>query len=403
MRSVAMIQGHLGFASSDASPEITCRALPELQETPRGSTPIEYASSPLSNNRAGQPRGEAVNVVRSSGTANGSAEVIAGLQDEDRLSSPEHCIAQKQQEVVKTRQDTTSDLADDTEKDSTRDSAQDPTQEDPVKNCIENPNKDSEASNVSGDPARRSSLSHMRVTLFDGTAVPKREGGSIETPTPRRQGGLSVATDADAMALQRSPSRRTWEFCSPTCMSEMLDVKANFFCSNCSQVLQEVSEMSRRKSEALIDHAKALRKPSLLPPPTPRSISEPLQTPRSIPEHVGSANSGSFRRLKEDGEKMFPFGDLWEVKPINMMDITEDGMPPDQRATTNMHKEFAVTIRAVSHLPQADVFGKCDPFVTMSFFEQEFCTDAKHNVYDASFDETFIVFVHGEGSSGFRV
>ena len=78
-----------------------------------------------------------------------------------------------------------------------------------------------------------------------------------------------------------------------------------------------------------------------------------------------------------------------------MEDILEDGIPPDQRASSIAHAEYAVTIQSVAHLPQADRFGKCDPYVALTFFEQHYNTDVHKNCYDTSFDQTFVVFVHG--------
>ena len=78
-----------------------------------------------------------------------------------------------------------------------------------------------------------------------------------------------------------------------------------------------------------------------------------------------------------------------------MEDILEDGITPDQRASSIAHAEYAVTIQSVAHLPQADRFGKCDPYVSLTFFEQRYNTDVHKNCYDTSFDQTFVVFVHG--------
>jgi hypothetical protein len=91
----------------------------------------------------------------------------------------------------------------------------------------------------------------------------------------------------------------------------------------------------------------------------------------------------------------FPYAKLWEANAITMTDVEDDGMPPDQRTCAVKHMELAVSIIAVNHLPQADILGKCDPYVTLSFFEQKFNTAVHRNCLDSTFDEIFIVFVHG--------
>ena len=44
------------------------------------------------------------------------------------------------------------------------------------------------------------------------------------------------------------------------------------------------------------------------------------------------------------------------------------------------HLELAVTIKFVNRLPQEDAFGKCDPFITLSFFEQNYATEVHKKV-----------------------
>ena len=45
------------------------------------------------------------------------------------------------------------------------------------------------------------------------------------------------------------------------------------------------------------------------------------------------------------------------------------------------------------------MLGKCDPYVTLSFFEQKFNTAVHRNCLDSTFDEIFIVFVHGNNAA----
>jgi hypothetical protein len=80
-----------------------------------------------------------------------------------------------------------------------------------------------------------------------------------------------------------------------------------------------------------------------------------------------------------------------------MKDITEDGMPPDQRASDVEHLRLSITVESANHLPKADAgFGKCDPFIEFQFFDQKFRTKTHKMTYDACFGETFSLFVHAE-------
>ena len=70
-------------------------------------------------------------------------------------------------------------------------------------------------------------------------------------------------------------------------------------------------------------------------------------------------------------------------------------MPPDQRAIDVEHVKLAITVKSIRHLPKMDAgFAKCDPFIRLDFFEQSFKTTTHKLTYDASFDETFEIFVH---------
>jgi len=99
----------------------------------------------------------------------------------------------------------------------------------------------------------------------------------------------------------------------------------------------------------------------------------------------------------------FPYSSIWRTHPIHMLDILEDGLPPDQRAAKTPKIELEVKIKGLDHLPQvksgvsavfeygiagskrrpslvssSDVRRNksngnrlcSDPYVVMSFFEQ---------------------------------
>jgi len=77
------------------------------------------------------------------------------------------------------------------------------------------------------------------------------------------------------------------------------------------------------------------------------------------------------KQMRAMAEGMFPYARMWDAAPIDMLDILEDGLPPDERAAKTPHVDIAVTIKRVDHLPQRN------PFVVLSFFEQ---VTATHSV-----------------------
>lgn len=70
------------------------------------------------------------------------------------------------------------------------------------------------------------------------------------------------------------------------------------------------------------------------------------------------------KQMRARAENMFPYARMWDAAAIDMLDILEDGLPPDERAANTPHLEINVTIKRVDHLPQKN------PFVVLSFFEQ---------------------------------
>ena len=135
-------------------------------------------------------------------------------------------------------------------------------------------------------------------------------------------------------------------------------------------------------------------------PPAGALTESALHSAFSVPKPPDAAGPAQLQGT-EAAEKLasvaapFPYAKLWEANAIAMTDVEDDGMPPDQRTCAVKHMELAVSIIAVNHLPQADILGKCDPYVTLSFFEQKFNTAVHRNCLDSTFDEIFIVFVHG--------
>ena len=108
--------------------------------------------------------------------------------------------------------------------------------------------------------------------------------------------------------------------------------------------------------------------------------------------------SPSFLASPKGAAAQFPFADMFGAPgSVDMRDITEDGMPPDQRASEASHVRLAITIKSVGHLPKLDSgLGKCDPFIELSFFDYTWQTTKRKLTYDATFEESFCVFVHSE-------
>ena len=53
-------------------------------------------------------------------------------------------------------------------------------------------------------------------------------------------------------------------------------------------------------------------------------------------------------------------------------------------------RRVELTVASVSHLPRMDgVFGKCDPYIVVSYEGQDYTTEVVKNCYDAEFGETF--------------
>jgi hypothetical protein len=141
-------------------------------------------------------------------------------------------------------------------------------------------------------------------------------------------------------------------------------------------------------------------------PATPREYSAPALTESAlhrafgVPKPPDAAGPAQLHGTEAGAQLAsvaapFPYAKWWEANAIAMIDVEDDGMPPDQRACAVKSMELAVSIIEVNHLPQADILGKCDPYITLSFFEQKFNTAVHRNCLESAFDETFIVFVHG--------
>ena len=84
---------------------------------------------------------------------------------------------------------------------------------------------------------------------------------------------------------------------------------------------------------------------------------------------------------------------------IDMEDVIEDGLPPDQRAGVNptRHVMLKVLVRNALHLPRMnhlEIDGTCDPFVSISYFDELYSTKHRTGTLDAEYGDTFDIFVH---------
>eukprot|EP00960_Hanusia_phi_P021878 648446-Hanusia_phi.AAC.3 len=93
-------------------------------------------------------------------------------------------------------------------------------------------------------------------------------------------------------------------------------------------------------------------------------------------------------------DRLYPF---LVASAIEMRDVTEDGMPPDERARPpSLHLNVDVTICDGNHFPKMDSLPheKCDPLCSITFNDVKYKTHVKNNTYDCSWNETFTFFVH---------
>ncbi len=150
---------------------------------------------------------------------------------------------------------------------------------------------------------------------------------------------------------------------------------------------RQVMRQEQRRRSSILYLAHMARKPSIAPPESPGNVAQCLPAPEAAGPARLDCSEGKERAAHEDRQVAavadFPYAALWEANAVAMADVEDDGMPPDQRACTVTHMEIAVSIDAVHHLPQADMMGKCDPYVTLSFFEQKFNTAVHRNCFEA--------------------
>jgi hypothetical protein len=170
-----------------------------------------------------------------------------------------------------------------------------------------------------------------------------------------------------------------------------------------------VANEAAKQELRLLQRARSLQRPSIAPPEPPELKPVPgyhSATPASLsPSHWATpiSHRGAQRVLPPGQTRLgddafyFPYSHELDAGPVHMQDITEDGMPPDQRASDAEHLRLSITVKSANHLPKADAgFGKCDPFIELRFFDQKFRTKTHNMTYDACFEETFSLFVHAE-------
>ena len=106
------------------------------------------------------------------------------------------------------------------------------------------------------------------------------------------------------------------------------------------------------------------------------------------------------RRPSYNDERLYPH---FVETAIEMRDVTEDGMPPDERARPPaLHLNVDVTIAEGNHFPKMDSLphDKCDPLCAITFNDVKHKTHVKNNTYDCSWNETFTFFVHSIQATG---
>jgi len=200
-----------------------------------------------------------------------------------------------------------------------------------------------------------------------------------------------------------------------TSFSRLINDK--LLCQPCEKVANDMANKVAEEKLALLQRTRSLRPPSIAPPQPPELKPVPgyhSAAPASLsPSHRATPISpnrhsrGSFRGAQRvlspgqtrhgDEEFYYPYSCELGAGPVRMKDITEDGMPPDQRASDVQHLLLSITVKSANHLPKADAgFGKCDPYIEVRFLDQKFRTKTHNMTYDAFFEETLRLFVHAE-------
>ena len=236
----------------------------------------------------------------------------------------------------------------------------------------------------------------------------------------RQKDSAAGRTDCDAEA---SGPFGSWEsslnnFLRPAAHFEQYqrDAKKSFsglgdkkeLCEECQDSISALAKSKEEKARAAVARARSLMQPNSRPPDPPRTQCTQWEASGTTASKAGPLSQettltsfqntrGSLPGIAPGAQFFFPYSHEWDAGPVEMMDVTEDGMPPDERASDIKHAKVSVTIDTVLSLPKKDSgFGKCDPFVEVRFFEQKFRTRTHKMVYDATFSETFTFFVHAE-------
>jgi len=222
----------------------------------------------------------------------------------------------------------------------------------------------------------------------------RREAPGAPDPSPRHSSAPLVLSPSQSKALESnltvgpasSPENLLLPHSSAPLVLSPSQSRAlqSKLCEDCSPAFLEAMRQEQRRRSSVLSIARMARKPSIAPPESPGNVA-------LRPDAAGAArldgSEGKDRAGHQDKQVAaaadFPYAALWEANAVAMVDVEDDGMPPDQRACTVMHMEIAVSIDAVQHLPQADMMGKCDPYVTLSFFEQKFNTAVHRNCFEA--------------------
>ena len=222
----------------------------------------------------------------------------------------------------------------------------------------------------------------------------KSGSGSAESSAPRDPNRATPNPPSGPLVHRRSGGALLDAHQSGS-MSRLIQDKQ--LCNVCEKAVSDRLREDAKQKRVLLQRAKSMQAPSIAPPALPGPEPEPgwhSAAPAGLPSSSHRNSRVIARRCSED-PFYFPYSHQWDAGPVRMKDITEDGMPPDQRASDVEHVRLSITVKTASHLPKADAgFGKCDPFILVRFFDQEFRTKTHKMTYDASFEETFSLFVH---------
>ena len=209
----------------------------------------------------------------------------------------------------------------------------------------------------------------------------------------------ATASPDAGMTGARSPDHSP-KFISKQIFNDLMESKS--FCHKCRFEAHAMALDNANKTHSLLQKAKSQGlHVHRCPPPIAVAARRRKEAPlgpgvlRSCGKDLAAAGKQEEKSEGLKHEYPYAFSPKWGSMRVDMQDIVEDGMPPDQRACDFRHVGLALHVKTLRHLPKMDLgSSKCDPFVKISFFEQYFETTTKKQTYDATYEETFPIFVH---------